>query len=181
MNPVYVVEVEGTADPRLPDACVVCGRSAGEPLVTLPLSDEYGRVEFYFYRVVKKPAQGRLLPVRVHDGCARMVRNRFLKRLLPMAAVAGAVWGAGVWVGLDGFWTMAAVLVAAGLMFYRALNSPGPMEFWHHGNRLVLVFTDRDFAQCVARLNAAQVVPCAGVDEGVPVELEPTGRTARKR
>ena len=181
MNPVYVVEVDGAADPVLPQACVICGSGTGEPLRTLQLSDEYGRVEFYFYRIVDRPAQGRLLPVQIHDRCARALRNRFLKRLLPAAALAGAVGAAGIWLGLDDFWNMAAVLVAAGLMLYRALSMPVPMEFWHHGNRFVLVFTDRDFARRVARLNGAQAMPCARVDEGVPVRLEPTGRTAGKR
>jgi hypothetical protein len=160
---------------------VVCGKAVGEPLRTLQLSDEYGRVEFYFYGIVDRPAQGRLMPVRVHERCARALRNRFLKRLLPAAALAGAVGAAGIWLGLDDFWTIAAVLVAAGLMFYRALGMPVPMEFWHRGSRLVLVFTERDFARRVARLNGAQVMTCARVEEGVPVRLEPTGRTADKR
>jgi hypothetical protein len=180
MKPVYVVEVDGAADPALPQACVVCGKAAGEVLRTLPLSDEYGRVEFYFYGIVERPAQGRLLPVPIHDRCARALRNRFLKRLLPAVAVAGVVGAAGIWLGLDDFWTMAAVLVAAGRLFYRALGMPVPMEFWHSGSRIVLVFADRDFAQRVARLNGAQVVPCTRVDQGVPVRLEVVKRAGTR-
>lgn len=179
MKTRYVVEVNGASRPVLPEVCIVCGKSAGEPLRTLPLSDEYSRVEFYFYRILEEPAQGALLDVRVHDRCARSVRNRFVKGLLSIVAVATAIAAAGILMGFDGLLAIVAALVAATPFLYRQLSSPVPIEFWHYGGKYVLVFEDRRLADRVARLNEAEVMVCANAWSGVPLELRSATRTDR--
>jgi len=49
MKKVYVVEMNDSQKPLFPDSCVVCRQPKGEPLGTMIMPAEYGRVDFYMW------------------------------------------------------------------------------------------------------------------------------------
>jgi hypothetical protein len=157
MKTVHVVEVQTGRMPLLPNICVVCGKAGLDPLDTIQMSDENGRVDFYLYGIAKEPAVGPLLPVPVHPACARTVRNAALTRLLAIA-IAWAIIGTGAtMLGLDAFLAFAAATIPAGPLLYLEFTRPVPLEFWFSGGKYCLAFSNGKLAHRVARLNGAEL------------------------
>lgn len=76
---------------------------------------------------------GPVLEVPVHDSCARVVRNGFLRWLLVSALALGVM--------------LAAI----------PLSRPAPLEFSLQRGRVSLAFRDCQYAGLVAHLNGAQI------------------------
>jgi hypothetical protein len=61
MSTFYAVEVADTKPPLFPDSCVVCGQDRAEKLVSILLTDEASRVDFFLFGLPLRPAQGSTL------------------------------------------------------------------------------------------------------------------------
>jgi hypothetical protein len=158
MRTVHVVAIETGQPPVLPRLCFLCGKAGIDPLTSIRMSDENGRVDFYLYGLIDEPAQGDVLPVPVHDACARSLRNRCLARLLAIVLGWAAAVSAGVMLDLDAWLVLALATIAATPFLYLEFTRPVPFEFWFSGAKYRLAFSDRKFAQQVARLNDAEVI-----------------------
>lgn len=157
MKTVHVVAVPSGRPPLLPSVCVVCGRAGVEPLETMQMSDDNGRVDFYLYGIANEPDQGSLLPVPVHAACARTLRNAALKRLAAVAAGWAIAGSGGILLGVDALFAFAAATIAATPFLYLEFTRPVPLEFWFADGKYCLAFSDRKLAGQVARLNDADV------------------------
>jgi len=156
MKTFYVVEVDGSKKPLFPDSCVICGMPGTERPVSITLTDEWSRVEFFFYKLPLRPAQGPRLEVPVHDSCAKRIRNTFLKHAAVTMLVSLLILGIGIYskhVSVSHI----GVLAVFAFFFYLESMKEIPLEFHRPAGKYILMFSDRWYAEEVARLNAAQV------------------------
>ena len=160
MKTIHVVEVNDAKKPLFPQSCVVCARAEGERLANMIMSDEHGRVDLYFYGLSREPARGSLLEIPVHESCAKAARNDLLRRLVLIIFVAAAIVTLGV-VNKYGVMicAVAAVLVITPLLYFQ-FTKPVPVEFNRYGQKYVLMFKEREYAEHFARLNGAEVREC---------------------
>ena len=156
MKPLYVVEVDDSQKPLFPDMCLACGRRGAEKPIMLLMTDEHGRVDFYFYKLLKSTAQGLKLEFPVHDACAREVRNAFLKHFALIILAAVLIVAGGIVVQHLAIGIVIALLAATPFL-YLEFTKPVPVEFLHYNGRYVLIFRDSEYAETVARLNVAKV------------------------
>jgi hypothetical protein len=180
MQTAYLVKIPDSQKPIFPDSCVVCKKPKGEKLEILPVSDEHGRVEFYLYGLGIKPGVGTLLPIPVHDSCARAVRNSFLKWLLLSVAVAAGIAIIGTIRGYSIFYSCLAALVAMTPFLFIFSSKPVPIEFYHVEKSFSLVFQDRAYAEQVARLNHVEAQLCTNPYTGLPPTGEPLKKTGER-
>jgi hypothetical protein len=156
MKTFYVVEVDGSKKPLFPDSCVACGMPGAERPVNITLTDDGSRVDFYFYKLPLRPAQGPKLEVPVHDSCAKGIRNTFLKQFALAVLASALILGAGIYSKHMGVSLIAVLAVLVVFLYIQAMKRV-PVEFHRHGGKYVLMFGDRGYAEKVASLNGAQV------------------------
>lgn len=176
MKTVPLVEVPASQKPLFPDSCIVCNRIRNEKLELLAMSDEHSRVEFYLYGIDKKPAQGVVLHVPIHDTCARGERTAFWKRLLLILGIAVVIVACGFALHASAVVTVSLAAIIAAFLLYGEFRKPTPFEFWQYGGKYFLLFQDRAYAEQFARLNKTAVQECTNAYTGRPFST----RTIRK-
>ena len=120
------------------------------------VTDEGSRVDFYFYELPLKPAQGPQLEVPVHDSCAKGIRNAFFRQAATVVLAALVVGAIGVYGRFPGIALTVAFAFFATFFVQQALRRM-PFEFQLARTGYVLMFNDRAYAERVASLNGAQV------------------------
>jgi len=158
MKTSYLVELEKSVMPVFPKTCVICGQSGGEePLVQLAIGDEVSQVDFYLYRLVKKPSEGMILNVPAHDTCLKRFRNAFFKLFGMMLLVFAGVYSAGILLKFSHLASFIAALLIAMPFLAVEISKPAPAEFFHGNNTYAIQFSNPHVAEEFARLNNARV------------------------
>lgn len=157
MKNVFIVEMSDSNKPVFPETCVVCRQAQSEPLGTLRISDENGRLDFYFYHLIKESPNENFLNVPAHDTCIKAVRNHFLKRFFLIMILPVSIGLIGMVYHLSLFYSAIAALLVIGPFLYWQLSVPVPMEYEHYSGKFVLVFKNRNYAADVAHLNHANM------------------------
>jgi hypothetical protein len=165
---VYAVKVSDSQQVVFPERCTACARLGSEMPVSMQVSDEQGRVDFYCYKFPVASAQGPQLTIPIHDSCARGVRNDFLKRLVLIILLAAGIAALGMCLHHGILGLTAAVIVATPLLYVQ-LMKPVPMEFYHYQHTYVLLFTNHEYAREFAWQNGASVEKCSYPYTGTPV------------
>jgi hypothetical protein len=165
---VYAVKVSDSQQIVFPKRCAACARLGSEMPFSMQVSDEQGRVDFYFYGTSFKPAEGILLTIPIHDSCARGVRNDFLKRLILIILAAAGITALGIYMHYGSLGLAAAVIIATPLLYVQ-LMKPVPVEFYHYQHTYVLLFTNSEYAREFAFHNGASVEKCGYPYTSTPV------------
>jgi len=153
MKNVFIVEVSDSKTPVFPEACVVCRQPQSEPLGTIQMADEHGRLDFYFYHLIKGSPNENLLNIPAHDTCIKGVRNHFLKRFFLMVTLAVSIGSLGILYRFSLFFSAIDALLVITPFLYWQFSEPVPMEYNHYSGKFVLLFKDRNYAADVAHLN----------------------------
>ena len=155
---VYLVEIADTEQPGFPDRCVICGQPRGELLTTMRIGDEIPIADFAFYKVIKRPSQGGLLQIPIHDSCARGLRNRLLKRALLCVLALVALTTLCLYLRMNIWITIFAALLIFVPLISRQLSEPPPIEYSRIRQQYVLMFPAAQYAGEFARMHNAEVV-----------------------
>lgn len=154
----YYVFVPDSKTPIFPDLCVACGQSGGEELKLVQITDDLGSVQFYFYGLGRDSEEDFHLHVPVHDTCGRSVRNAFLKWLVLSLTISAAIAAFGITQGWGYFASLVVSGIVMGPLLSILLSKPVPFEVNHGGGELHLKFSNRSYAEYVARLNGSEVI-----------------------
>jgi hypothetical protein len=161
MKTTYEVEVSDTYEPVFPEICVVCGQTRMEKLETITMSDNEGcgRTNFFFYKIINKPGQGKLLKIPVHDSCAKKIRNRFIKRLFLCVTIFVIIAAAGIITDFcEELFYVIAFIVSVPFLYFEIMKTP-PVEFDYSitKKQFIFVFYEKTYADIFAKLNISKV------------------------
>ena len=160
VNSFYYVLVPDSKKPLFPDLCVVCGKSGGEELKRVQITDDLGSVQFYFYGIGRDHEEDFHLYVPVHDRCGKGVRNEYLKWFALTLTVAVGVASLGIVLGCGSFASLLIAGIIAAPLLSILLSKPVPFELNQGGGKLHLKFNNKSYAEHVARLNDSEVIEC---------------------
>jgi hypothetical protein len=161
MKTTYIVEVPDTLEPIFPEICVACGHAQPEKLESIVMSDAEGcgRTNFFFYKIIKKPGQGKLLKIPVHDSCAKKIRGRFLKRLFLCFAIFAIIAAAGTITDFSVELSFIIALIISVPFLYFEIMKTLPVEFDYNSIKklFIIVFNDKTYANIFAKQNNSKV------------------------
>lgn len=176
----YYVFLPDSKKPIFPDQCIVCGQSGAEELKWVQITDDLGRVQFYFFGLGHDEEEDLHLYVPVHNSCGKGVRSGFLKSFALLLSAAAAIAASGIALGMGSFISLLIAIIVAGPLLSILLSKPVPFELNHGGGKLHLKFNNRDYAERVARLNHSEVIECRQHILGNEEQVSPSGRDARQ-
>jgi hypothetical protein len=153
MKNVFIVEVSDLKIPVFPEACVVCRQPQSEQLGTIQMADEHGRLDFYFYHLIRRNRNENFLNIPAHDTCIKGVRNNFLKRFFLIVILAVSIGLIGILYHFGLFYSAIVALLVVTPFLYWQFTEPVPVEYMHYSGKFVLIFKDRNYATDVAHLN----------------------------
>ena len=156
MKKVYIVQLSNPQEPIYPEICAICGLNTSEPLVALTLDTEDPGTDYMFYQLKKNtPQRQPFFGIKAHHHCIRKVQYRLLKSLFLVLAAGAAIAVIGMLIGFGFFYSLIPAVILAGPLFYFAISSPLPVEYFFHENDKLFSIMHRQYAEEFAHLNHA--------------------------
>jgi hypothetical protein len=154
----YYVFIPDSKMPVFPDLCVVCGKSQGEKLKQIQITDDLGSVQFFFYGIGRDREEDFHVHVPIHDSCGKSVRNNYLKWIGLTLTIIAAIIALGIVSGWGSLISLLIGGIIAGPLLTVLLSKPVPVELNHGGGKRHLKFSNKYYAQHVAKLNDSEVI-----------------------
>src|SRR4030042_6425805 len=114
---------------------------------------EHGRLDFYFYHLIRRNRNENFLNIPAHDTCIKGVPNNFLKRFILILILAVSIGLIGILYHFGPFYSAIVALLVVTPFLYWQFTEPVPVEYMHYSGKFVLIFKDRNYATDVAHLN----------------------------